>query len=394
MGLLARDRTHTKNCLRCTFLPICFSIVMGIYFLNWVNVKPLAAAMSTTEQKVVPSILSSLSSPLPLFVPHRVHATRPVRLPSVCNGYITITPDTAGLGHSQGTRNSALLVALATADLGLCFAHPPLHTQHMMWESFLGFGHGFTPSSQLQANWEHIQLRGNRSWPLSQVVADIRQSEARRQGAGKGIVVYHLGQHQDTIDHCASASILRANYLLARATKPAQPLWDVNCWNVALHIRRGDVNKATKVGDNARVQPNSYFKAVVHRLDHLLTVDLTGDHRVCYHVITQGNDKLREEMATDFPKANVHMNTEERRTFHSFVVADIFVGSRSRFSHLPAMLSDSIKLMYWPFHYAFCDDTWVRVAKDGSFNETHLLALWAWYTTHHRQRLHSPIEGI
>lgn len=45
-----------------------------------------------------------------------------------------------------GTRNAALLAALATADLGLCFAHPPLHTQHMMWEAFLGVGGGAATS--------------------------------------------------------------------------------------------------------------------------------------------------------------------------------------------------------------------------------------------------------
>eukprot|EP00667_Euglena_gracilis_P014483 EG_transcript_15013 len=356
---------------------------MGILFLGAVTAKPSTIRTPTDEQIALPATLSSAQTP---YVPHRIHAAAPVRPPPVCNGYVTITPDTAGLGHSQGTRNAALLAALATADLGLCFAHPPLHTQHMMWEAFLGFGHGFLPASQLQSSWEQVQLRGNRSWPLAQVVEDIRRDQAGRQAAGKpGVVVYRLGQHQDTVDHCPSAPILRTNYLFARFKRMVRPLWGDDCWSVALHIRRGDVNKASKVGDDARVQPNSYFKAIVGRLEQLLQGDNGGGRRICYHVITQGNDKLRDEMQSDFPKATIHMNTEERRTFHSFVVADIFVGSRSRFSHLPAMLSDGIKLMYWPFHYAFCDDTWVKVAKDGTFNDTHLLSLWTWYTNHYRQ---------
>ena len=174
--------------------------------------------------------------------------------------------------------------------MGLCFAHPVVRTQHLMWENYLGFGAGFLPAEQLQSGWHHQQVPGNRSWPLQHVIADVREMQHQFVAAADGVpAVYHLGQHQDTFDHCPSAPLLRRNYLASRTQKPTAPLWSDDCWSVVFHIRRGDVNKAHKIGAGARVQSTEYFVAAAQTLRMLLTPDVLNGRPVCYHVVSQGN---------------------------------------------------------------------------------------------------------
>ena len=79
--------------------------------------------------------------------PHISNAALPSPAPADCISYVTIFPDVQGLGHAHANRDTALQVALALADIGVCYAHPPIKARHVhdpkKWEHFLGFEKGF-----------------------------------------------------------------------------------------------------------------------------------------------------------------------------------------------------------------------------------------------------------
>eukprot|EP00668_Euglena_longa_P036342 GGOE01046706.1.p1 GENE.GGOE01046706.1~~GGOE01046706.1.p1 ORF type:complete len:451 (+),score=110.56 GGOE01046706.1:61-1413(+) len=297
-----------------------------------------------------------------------------------CKSYVTTQPDAQGLGHAHANRDTALLVALELAPVGLCYAHPPIKARHVhdqkVWDHWLGFEEGWKGFTEVMRNpkLEHIQLPALQ--PYEEIVASIRRGF--RPNA-----LYILPFHQDAFDHCPTASIWRHLYDERRAKeKPPTPFMNVKHHNVVIHLRRGDVQNS--IGANRRIKPIGYFQHLLRRV--LWMMNRTATRPIDTHVVSLGFPNFEKALWRDFPGAQTHMNTAPAVTLHSFVLADVLITSESKFSHLAAMLSRNIKFAVSPFQYAVdCDDWWVQTDAEGRFDEQQFMRLWEWLQHHHHQ---------
>uniref|UniRef100_A0A7S1JD78 Uncharacterized protein n=2 Tax=Eutreptiella gymnastica TaxID=73025 RepID=A0A7S1JD78_9EUGL len=158
----------------------------------------------------------------PPFVCNTPDKVPPLPTGDRCKSYVTINPDAQGLGHAHANRNTALLIALELADLGVCYAHPSIKARHVhdqkVWDHWLGFevGWKFAPTLLKDATLKQVQLPTVS--PFDDLVADIRKQYEPN-------TIYILPFHQDTFDHCPSAAIWRSLYDKRRLKdeKPKEP---------------------------------------------------------------------------------------------------------------------------------------------------------------------------
>ena len=96
------------------------------------------------------------------FVCTSPHQTPRMATGSSCKSYVTIQPDAQGLGHAHANRNTALLVAVALANMSLCYAHPTIKARHVhdqkVWDHWLGFEAGWKSAASLlkDANFQQV----------------------------------------------------------------------------------------------------------------------------------------------------------------------------------------------------------------------------------------------
>ena len=125
---------------------------------------------------------------------------------------------------------------------------------------------------------------------------------------------------------------IRAYY--RTGTKPKEPQIDV-----AIHIRRGDVDKH----NHKRYTDNAIYKKIIHALQssHHITVFSEGTY-----------DDFRE---LGLPEENFRLGTDVRSTFHSLVTAKVLICSKSSFSYAAAILNENT-VYYEDFWHAKLDN--------------------------------------
>jgi hypothetical protein len=108
------------------------------------------------------------------------------------------------------------------------------------------------------------------------------------------------------------------------------------CINIALHIRRGDVNMKTPKHISRYTSNNCYIEL-------LKKMDLTNS---IIHIFSEGTEKDFEDIVTNFPnnKFEMHISEEIQTTFHHLVMADVLVLSRSSFSYCAGLLNVNTKI--------------------------------------------------
>lgn len=105
-----------------------------------------------------------------------------------------------------------------------------------------------------------------------------------------------------------------------------------NTYNVALHIRRGDV------GSN-----NKHLSRYTSNDDY---INLLKKHKlpnnVVLHIFSQGKPEDFKNIINEYPKIVLHLDENIRITFHSLVKADLLILSKSSFSYSAALLNENI----------------------------------------------------
>ena len=134
--------------------------------------------------------------------------------------------------------------------------------------------------------------------------------------------------------------------------------------NVAIHIRRGDVAKGTKIVMQERFLSNEYFYRIIK---HIATQYLHNHNSsLNFHIFSEGSLKK------DFPELQwvdqkhhlvkhrnggevtgnrlyVHLNGDPLVAFHHLVEADVLVMSKSCFSYVAGLLNPNSVKWYTPF---------------------------------------------
>eukprot|EP01012_Entosiphon_sulcatum_P007425 TRINITY_DN13773_c0_g1_i2.p1 TRINITY_DN13773_c0_g1~~TRINITY_DN13773_c0_g1_i2.p1 ORF type:complete len:404 (-),score=28.49 TRINITY_DN13773_c0_g1_i2:8-1219(-) len=336
------------------------------------STSPLAETQNTSSSETV---LSPAARERPQFNFTFSHA---------CTSFVTCQPDLQGLGHAQANRNYGLLVAGLLGEEGVCFANPMLSDwrRHIHfesdqmrkatllgWDRFLGIGKAFHPLKKVRMLRLPL-VAMPRKLSVTNAAEFIRGNMTRR-------ALYLLAEHSDTHDHCPTATVWRAAYWKHRSRSPAvEPLWNITqgerVLRVVLHLRRGDVFTPSEKSSR-RILPTEFFLKVATTIQRLTKGKIPTE----FHVVSQGSagilHRLTSHLEKMLPFAFLHINTDAHRTFHSFVLADVLVMDRSRFSHFAGMVSTNPKIAT-RFRYSVeCDSSWVVADPDSAEFDTQQL---------------------
>ena len=105
--------------------------------------------------------------------------------------------------------------------------------------------------------------------------------------------------------------------------------YDETKTNVALHIRRGDVN---------RKKYPSRFSTNQDYIDLLKKINLENS---IIHIFSEGNEEDLKDIVDAYPTMEIvlHMNENIQSTFHHLVMANVLIIAKSSFSYCAALLN-------------------------------------------------------
>tara|TARA_R110001599_G_scaffold223238_4_gene422428 strand:- start:206 stop:2104 length:1899 start_codon:yes stop_codon:yes gene_type:complete len=104
--------------------------------------------------------------------------------------------------------------------------------------------------------------------------------------------------------------------------------------NIALHIRRGDVNI---------IKYPSRFISNQEYIELLKKIDLENS---TIHVFSEGTERDFQDIAVAFPDVKVvmHINENIQLTFHHLVMSDVLILAKSSFSYCAGLINKNIKI--------------------------------------------------
>lgn len=278
---------------------------------------------------------------------------------SSTNFYTAIPNPGAGIGHQMANWIAGYWFA---QQFQLSFAHIPFSTSK--WESFLGFGEGeITVEELLRKGYKKVRLPLFDEFNAEEVAL---QQKIMASYADKKIV-FIAEQDQGYKDQFGVREDIKEKFHSAPARINEQLIFDSGSFNIAIHVRRGDIvigqqNRSPNL--LLRWQGNDYFEKLLRNVIE----NVKTKKPITIYFFSQGKK-------TDFPEfeqfENLHFCLEmnAQSSFLHMVNADLLITSKSSFSYKPALLSNGIKICPKDFWHGYPDITdWILVNKEGSFN--------------------------
>ena len=296
-------------------------------------------------------------------------STPPAR-PNHYSWFISQKPNySAGIGHQLANWNTGFYFA---QTYQLAFAHFPFSNPH--WESLLGLGEGEMPAKTLLKSSAYKKVRLPRfdsdSATAVALVAAIINSYHNKQ------ILFLLAQDQGYMKQCDTSTALSAKFFAAPSRKTDKLIYQQNFFNIAIHIRRGDIVTMKQAGDaswEARWLNNDYYAAVLRGV--LAVLPAGQQYRI--YVFSQGTEEEFGELAGfDNLHFCLHMNAYD--SFVHLAHADLLISSKSSFSYKPALMSHGIKICPGSFWHAYPARPDFIIADDnGHFDEKELMQVLA-----------------
>jgi hypothetical protein len=271
----------------------------------------------------------------------------------------------AGIGHQLANWNAGYHYA---QYYGTQFAHFPFSSDE--WEAFLGLG-----EHELQAR-DLINDRKIKKVRLP-LFDDTKQSHLDMIGhiiqSYRNVKAFFiLEQDQGYNKQYETYKALSEKFFNAAARKDDKLMYAPGCFNVAIHIRRGDIVAMKKDGLSNwkdRWLDNSYYVNVLNKLLQLLKLDKP----VKVYLFSQGTKDDFPEFA-GFTDIVYCLETDVFDSFLHLATADLLVSSKSSFSYKPALISKGLKISPANFWHEYPDeDTFILANDNGDFDSEQLL---------------------
>ena len=269
--------------------------------------------------------------------------------------YYTARPNPgAGIGHQMANWIAGYWFA---KQFGLKFAHLPFVTHK--WENFLGFEEG-------EILVEALVKKGYkcRKLPLFDET-NVKEVELNKKiissYSGKRIV-FIAEQDQFYKNQFEVMEDLQRKFNSASSRKNDKLIYSKNNFNIAIHVRRGDIMSNPKNPNLAiRYLSNDYFEKVLQQVITHIKVDKP----IHIYFFSQGNPEDYPEFAK---YENLHwcMDIGAEDSFLHMVYADLLITSKSSFSYKPALLNKGIKVCPHNFWHGYPDtEDWIMAENDG-----------------------------
>lgn len=289
------------------------------------------------------------------------HSLRHKAVPDYVN-YIAARPNPgAGIGHQQANWMAGYHFSKL---LGLKFAHIPFSNIHhpfapTKWDEFLGFGRDeVSYKDLLKQGYKKVLLPVFKETDTKQldIIRRIIASYADQK------VVFLCGQDQFYRDLQTLIPCLQEKFYSDPIRKADRLVYDSNNYNIAIHVRRGDImGEPSNPNLAMRYLRNDYFEKVLHQVaDHVKT-----EKPVHIYFFSQGKPEDYPEFA-GYPNLHWCLDMSAMDSFLHMVYADVLITSKSSFSYKPALLNKGIKVCPENFWHGYPDAAdWIMVDNEG-----------------------------
>lgn len=278
---------------------------------------------------------------------------------STLNYYTAIPNRGAGIGHQLANWIAGYWFA---SQFKLPFAHMPFSNNN--WEHLLGFGENeCTVASLLNKGYKKVTLPLFDEYNESEV---FLQKKIIASYANKK-VVFVAEQDQGYQNQFGVINQIQKKFYNATARKNDKLIYSKSNYNIAIHIRRGDIVIGQQNQNQnlvLRWQGNEYFTKVLHKV---LQNKKTNKH-IAIYLFSQGESKDFPEFEK-FPNLNFCLDMNAQDSFLHMVFADVLITSKSSFSYKPALLNKGIKICPLGFWHGYPDTKdWIIADENGNFN--------------------------
>lgn len=274
------------------------------------------------------------------------------------NYYSAIPNPGAGIGHQMANWIAGYWFA---KQFGLRFAH--ISFSNSKWESFLGFGEGeITVSDLLKKGCKKIRL------PLFDENNEVEMVLNKKIIASYSNqkVVFVAEQDQGYQDQFGVMEDIKEKFYSAPARKNDQLIFDPQSFNIAIHVRRGDIvigQENQNPNLLMRWQNNDYFTNV---LSNVLKT-MTTEKPIAIYLFSQGAESDFEDFK-HFPNLHFCLEMSARDSFLHMVYADLLITSKSSFSYKPALLNIGIKVCPKDFWHGYPQtEDWILADENGNY---------------------------
>jgi hypothetical protein len=265
----------------------------------------------------------------------------------------------AGIGHQMANWIAGYWFA---EQFELSFAHIPFSSSK--WETFLGFGEGEIAVEDLvKRGYEKVTL------PLfdefnQKEVALIRKIIVSYSNQK---IVFVAEHDQFYRDQFGVMEAIKQKFHTALARNKDQLIFDKEFFNIAIHVRRGDI----KIGQEnknpnllLRWQGNDYFEKVLLRVvDNIKT-----NKPIAIYLFSQG-EKCNFPEFSKFRNLYFCLDMSAQDSFLHMVNANLLITSKSSFSYKPALLSNGVKICPQIFWHSYPETKDFILADDnGNFD--------------------------
>lgn len=284
--------------------------------------------------------------------------------PSLCRpeqNFFTACPNRgAGIGHQMSNWHAGYWWA---QYFGLRFAHTPFAQKS--WERFLGYGDGEPDVQYLKSQGYKVvripMFDENCERDIS-LIKRIIESYCDQK------VVFFAEQDQQYHDQIGVIPDIREKFYSAVSRESDLTPFNKNNYNIAVHVRRGDITIGQQNGDpnlTMRWLDNDYFERV---LEYVMA-KIKTDKEVHIYIFSQGRRKDFFSFEK-FPNVHLYLDLNPESTFLSFVYADLLITSKSSFSYKPALLNfHGIKICPRNFWHSYPDEVdWILAEDTGEIS--------------------------
>lgn len=267
----------------------------------------------------------------------------------------------AGIGHQLANWIAGRWYA---KQFGLKFAHLPFSTDK--WEYFLGLGENEISVQELKIKGYKI-----RKLPL------FSEKSAKEIALNKKIIQSYFGEkvvfiaEQDQFYHDQYGIMEEFKYKFyhASARKNDKLIFQKNHFNIAIHVRRGDIltdpNNPNLV---MRYLSNDYFEKVLSQTINSLNINKP----IHIYFFSQGKPEDYPEFSK-FPNLHWCLDMNAQDSFLHMVYADLLITSKSSFSYKPALLNNGIKICPGNFWHGYPNSKdWILCNNNGIFETKQL----------------------
>ncbi|MFA5329759.1 MAG: hypothetical protein WC384_18330 [Prolixibacteraceae bacterium] len=282
--------------------------------------------------------------------------------------YFTAQPNPgAGIGHQIANWIAGYWYSM---QFGLNFAHIPF--AHKKWDDILGFGENEVTTETLikEQGFKKVLL------PLfdESNIGEIERTKKIIDSYRGERVVFVAEQDQPYRDQFGVMNDIKYKFHHAKSRKEDRIIYERDTFNIAIHIRRGDI-EIEKKNNNPnllmRWQDNNYFINILSKVVENLKTEKT----LAIYLFSQGNPDDFFEF-NKFENIHYCLDMSAQDSFVNMVFADLLITSKSSFSYKPALLSNGIKICPKDFWHGYpTNNQWILVKKDGSMTKTEFAKL-------------------